>query len=317
MERLQQAVDAVNDKRLSLRAAATRFSVSKSKIHRRTSGQVELTSRNGPEPILTSGEINGVVKAVMMRTRHGQCYTKDELGLFIRAIVENSPHSREIPENFPSKSYIQRFVVKHAVDFSSRRAQSLEVCRAKASTVEKHFNNFKEVMSSVADIPTSRIWNLDETGMSCQILCTRKKVLAAKHMRANVQESNDRTNVSALVCVNADGGFAPPFFILPAKKIRVRDTAEGLKGSMFAASESVFLTTKLFIQYFEWFVQVIPPERPVLVIADGYKCHFSSRTLQYARKHSILLYALPAHTSQFLQPQSERSLGAEKQTNGR
>ncbi|POM62096.1 hypothetical protein PHPALM_28786 [Phytophthora palmivora] len=142
----------------------------------------------------------------MMRTRHGQCFTKDELGLFIRAIVENSPHSREIPENFPSKSYIQRFVVKHAVDFSSRRAQSLEVCRAKASTVEnvdRHFNNFKEVISSVADIPTSRIWNLDETGMSPQTRSTRKKVLAAKHMRANVQESNDRTNVSALMVTNA------------------------------------------------------------------------------------------------------------------
>ncbi|POM64120.1 Transposon Polyprotein Reverse transcriptase [Phytophthora palmivora] len=141
-------------------------------------------------------------------------------------------------------------------------------------------------MSSVADIPTSRIWNLDETGMSPQTRSTRKKVLAAKHMRGNVQESNDRTNMSGLVCVNADGGFVPPFFILPGKKIRVRDTAGGLKGSMFAASESAFLTTKLFIQYFEWFVQVIPPERPVLVIADGYKCHFSSRTLQYVRKHS-------------------------------
>ncbi|KAF4149874.1 DDE superfamily endonuclease [Phytophthora infestans] len=121
-------------------------------------------------------------------------------------------------------------------------------------------------------------------------------------MPANVQESNDRTNVSALVCVNADGGFVPPFFILPGKQIRVRDTAGGLDGSMFAASESAFLTTKLFIQYFERFVQIIPPERPVLVVADGYKYHFSSSSLQYARKHSILLYALPAHTSHFLQP---------------
>ncbi|OWY92198.1 DNA binding protein [Phytophthora megakarya] len=154
-------------------------------------------------------------------------------------------------------------------------------------------------MASLADISTSRIWNLDETGMCPQTRNSKKKVLAGTNMRANVQESNDRTNVSALVCVNADGGYVPPFFILPRKKIRVRDTAGGMKGSTFAASESAFLTT---IQYYEWFVQSIPPDRPVLVIADGYKCHFSSRTLQYARKHDIHLYALPAQTSRFLQP---------------
>ncbi|KAG1697838.1 hypothetical protein DVH05_015792 [Phytophthora capsici] len=221
MERLRQAVGAVNEKRLSLRTASTRFGVSKSKIHRRTSGQVELTSRNGPEPILSPGEVSGVVKAVPMRTRHGLCFTKDELGLFIRNVVKNSSYSREIPEYFPSKSYIQRFVAKHSVDLSSRRAQSLEVCRAKASTVEnvdRHYNKFKEVISSVPDIPTSRIWNLDETGMCPQTRNSKKKVLATKNMRANVQESNDRTNVSALVCVNADGGFVPPFLFCLANK---------------------------------------------------------------------------------------------------
>ncbi|KAF4036223.1 hypothetical protein GN244_ATG11714 [Phytophthora infestans] len=141
---------------------------------------IELTSRNGPEPILSPGEVSGVVKAVTMRTRHVLCFTKDELGLFIRNVVENSSYSREIPEIFLSKSYIQRFVVKHSVDFSSRRAQSLEVCRAKVSTVEnvdRHYNNLKELLSSVADIPTSRIWNLDETGMCPQTRSSTKKVL--------------------------------------------------------------------------------------------------------------------------------------------
>ncbi|OWZ03193.1 TRAF3-interacting protein [Phytophthora megakarya] len=106
------------------------------------------------------------------------------------------------------------------------------------------------VMASLADISTSRIWNRDETGMCPQTRNSKKKVLAATNMRANVQESNDRTNVSVLVCVNADGGYVLPFFMLPGKKIRVRDTAGGMKGSTFAASESAFLTTKLFIQVF-------------------------------------------------------------------
>jgi hypothetical protein len=33
---------------------------------------------------------------------------------------------------------------------------------------------------------------------------------------------------------------------------------------------------------------------------DGYKAHFSRRTLAFAGARSILFYAIPAHTSHFL-----------------
>jgi hypothetical protein len=302
---LQAAVEAVQSKQMSLRAAETRFGVSKSKIQRRTSGEVKATSRNGPEPLLTPGEIEGIVDAVDARTMHGRCFTKVGLALCIRKVVENSPYQREIDENFPSKSFIQRFVAQHKVAFGTRRAQTLEVCRAKASTtanVERHYKNLKQLFDSLDGVPPSRIWNLDETGMCPQERNSKQRVLASKGKRANVQESDDRTNVSALVCVNADGGYVPPFFIMPGKNVRRRSITGGSPGATFAASDSSFLTTHLFIQYFEWFVKAIPTERPVVVVADGYKCHFSSRTLRHARASGIHLYALPAHTSHFLQP---------------
>ena len=75
-----------------------------------------------------------------------------------------------------------------------------------------------------------------------------------------------------------------------------------MHGSNFAANESSFLNTQLFVQYFEWFVRQIPPKRPVLVLMDGYKSHWSARTLEFARSHGIFLFSLPSHTSHFLQP---------------
>jgi len=127
-------------------------------------------------------------------------------------------------------------------------------------------------------------------------------VLATKGKRANVQQSDSRDNVSAFVCVNAGGDYLPPFFIMFGKNINVSHTVGAMEGAIFAASESSFLVTALFIKYFKWFVTKIPPARPVLVIMDGYKAHFSVSTLAYARSHGILLYAIPAHTSYFLQP---------------
>jgi DDE superfamily endonuclease len=156
--------------------------------------------------------------------------------------------------------------------------------------------------------PPSRIWNLDETGMCPQGSRNGTSVVATKGLRANVvllvlldtarydhldtiifsqlahsfcitnincnKASSDRTNVSALVAVNADGGWIPLFFIFPGKNICERFTHGAIEGSIFAASPSSYLNTTLFIKWFKWFVTHLPVERPVLLIMDGYKCHF-------------------------------------------
>jgi len=305
VEQMQRAVEAVESGAMSLRQAAASFSISKSALHRRTSGQVDLNAKRGPNPVLTDGEVHGVLDAVIARTAQGQCFTSEELGLFVRTVVEQSQHAREIPINFPSPSWVCGFIRRHSHLFARRRAQSLDVCRAAASTEEnilKHFNNLQSTMKTCGDLSPSRIWNLDETGMCGQGSRNQKVVLAAKGQRANTQQSNSRTNVSALVCVNADGHCLPPFFIFPGKNVIKAHTAGASPGTLFAATESSFLVTALFVQYFEWFVRQIPTYRPVLVIMDGYKAHFSMRTIAHARSHGILLYALPAHTSHFLQP---------------
>ncbi|GMF56188.1 unnamed protein product [Phytophthora fragariaefolia] len=149
LAQIERAVAAVKRKEMSIRGAAKAFGVSRSSLHRRVTEQVPLNAKPGPEPILTDGEVQRVLKAV---------------------------------------------------DAPERQAQSLEVCRAKASTVENvdiHFNNLKEVFESCEEIPPSRIWNLDETGMCGQASGAKPKILASKGYRENVQQSDSRINVSA------------------------------------------------------------------------------------------------------------------------
>lgn len=49
-------------------------------------------------------------------------------------------------------------------------------------------------------------------------------------------------------------------------------------------------------------MQSIPPERPVLIVMNGYKAQFSHRTINYASENTVMLHAIPVHTSYFLQP---------------
>ncbi|KAF0718874.1 Aste57867_1421 [Aphanomyces stellatus] len=236
-------------------------------LQRRLLGQVDPLSRNGPAPVLTPGEEMGIVEAVNERTMHAQCFTHDELTNFIRVCIENSQHERIVPDTFPSLTFRPSHGRRSTVD-----------------VVDAHFTNLANVLADTHFDPDC-IWNLDESGTCAQGSRNKAKVLASKRMPANAQKADSRQNVSVLVCVDAGA-----------------NDRRRLPGSNFAATKSSFLSTTLFIQYFEWFVNHIGPKRPVLVLMDGYKAHWSARTIEYARSKNIYLYALPSHTSHFLQP---------------
>ncbi len=98
----------------------------------------------------------------------------------------------------------------------------------------------------------------------------RQHVIATKGKAANVEQLADRTNVSALVVVSAAESALPPFFILPGVNIGKSVTSGATRGAMFAASPSSFLSTNLFVQYFEWFVEQLKGvQRPVRLLMDG------------------------------------------------
>ncbi|GMF26318.1 unnamed protein product [Phytophthora fragariaefolia] len=152
LAQMERAMAAVKRKEMSIRGAAKAFGVSRSSLHRRVTGQVPMNAKPRPEPILTDGEVQRVLKAVDARTKRGLCFTRSELSMFIRQVVEESPYTREISATFPSVSWTNNFIQCNKSHFSRRQAQSLEVCRAKASTVENvdiHFNNLMRSLKAV------------------------------------------------------------------------------------------------------------------------------------------------------------------------
>ena len=215
----KQVLEDIQAKRLTTRAAARLYRLSKSYLQRRVNGQVAAESRNGPVQILTLGEEIGLVDAINERTLHAHCFTNKEFAAFVRLTVAKSPHRREIPESFPSDKWVQRFIARHSDAFSSRKSQRMEAVRAKRSTtdvVSAYFTNLSKIMQEKC-FDADCIWNLDESGMNAQGATKNGLVLATKGMPANTQVSNCRRNVSVLACINAAGDHAPPFFIFPGK----------------------------------------------------------------------------------------------------
>ena len=62
------------------------------------------------------------------------------------------------------------------------------------------------------------------------------------------------------------------------------------------------MNTELYLQWFKYFLDNIPPARPVLLIQDGHASHISIEVIELAKANDIYLLCLPAHTTHILNP---------------
>ncbi|KAE9116775.1 hypothetical protein PF005_g9599 [Phytophthora fragariae] len=289
---------------LSERKAAKAYGVSRGPLHQRINGLVPLEARPGPQLVyITEGADRGVVEMVRYRALHGMCVGYEELRSMLRVAAETTG-TRPLTDDFPNDKFTQRWLAKHS-DLSARTAQLLDVDRASASTADvvvHYLNNLQSVMKKLdlLDKP-NRIWNSDETGI-CPQGRGRVRVICPKGLRANVQRSADRENVSIMACVNAAGERMPPLYIFKGVRRKHQWMAKAEKSARCAASDSSNINGKLFLYWFKWFVSLLPPERPQLLVLDGHLAPIQLDVVKYGTENDVHLFVLPAHTSHFLQP---------------
>ncbi|KAE8876377.1 hypothetical protein PF005_g19301 [Phytophthora fragariae] len=250
---------------------------------------------------------------VCYRALHGMCVGYEELRSMLRVAAE-TVGTRPLTDDFPNDKFTQCWLAKHP-DLPARTAQLLDVDRASASTADvvlHYFNNLQSVMKTldIFDKP-NRIWNCDETGI-CPQGRGRVRVIRPKGLRANVQRSADRENVSIMACVNAAGERMPPLYIFKGVRRKHQWTAKAKKTARCAASYISNINGKWFLYWVKWFVSLLPPERPQLLVLDGHLAHIQLDVVKYGTENVVHLFALPAHTSHFLQPLDVAVLGVFK-----
>jgi len=82
--------------------------------------------------------------------------------------------------------------------------------------------------------------------------------------------------------------------IYPRKKAVPDKLKEGaVPGTLFVSSESGWINTELYLEWFNFFLQHIPPIRPVLLLQDGHASHISIDLIELARANNISLYVYP------------------------
>ena len=166
---------------------------------------------------------------------------------------------------------------------------------------------WKNNLSDALEDP-SRNYNMDESGFS--LSPKQGRVLARYGEKAVFEEASahQKTNITVLAIVCADGRVPPPMIIYPRKRINPMMTEEFPTDYEFTVgkSDKGYITYETLYEYltnsFNNWLTTNNIQRPVILWTDWHETrnnYFLAKTLN---EQQIILYGLPPNTTHFLQP---------------
>ena len=117
-----------------------------------------------------------------------------------------------------------------------------------------------------------------------------------------VVASEKGRNHTVVACGSASGYILPPMIVFPRVRVSEALKASAPPGSIVAAQKKGWITAELYLRWFRFFLEQIPPARPVLLIQDGCSSHISIELIELAKENHVHLLCLPSHTTHVLQP---------------
>ena len=89
-------------------------------------------------------------------------------------------------------------------------------------------------------------------------------------------------NHTIVACDSASGHIIPSMIIFPRVRVPSHFAAGCPLGSLLAAQKKGWVTSELYLKWFKFFIQQIPPARPILLIQDGHSSHITVELIELA-----------------------------------
>lgn len=306
---MQRALEAVRNKEMSIKRASVVFSVPRTSIHSRL-------SRQGINPVTNLGRFKPVFNAQMELELSEHIIRLEKLfyGLstadlrriaFQFAEVNQISHPFNKDRKMAGKDWLMSFL-KRQGNLSIRRPEATSIARVTGFSKERvcqFFKNLKVILEKY-NIPPHRIFNCDETGITC--VQKPGKILAEKGRKqvGRLTSLERGKNTTLLACVSATGTFIPPFMVFPRVRMNPALLSGAFPGTVGFPYPSGWMDADLFLKFLKHFIDCTKSRResPSLLILDGHSSHKSIEAINLARDFGVIILTLPPHTSNRLQP---------------
>ncbi|KAJ8886511.1 hypothetical protein PR048_012722 [Dryococelus australis] len=195
---------------------------------------------------------------------------------------------------------------KERYGLSLRILENLSAYRASMSNATMINNYFEKVNHLLTTLGikdnASHFWNVHETGLR-YVVKPNKIMTEIGKCFVNKRVYADRAEMHTLVgCICADGTWIPPFVIFKGVWWNDNLSEGSLANSRTRLSPKGWITSELFLEWFQFFIHSIPPNRPVVLFMDSHSSHITPEVIELAHEQDIFLLTFPSHTSHLLEP---------------
>lgn len=230
--------------------------------------------------------------------------TLKEFQEIVRDYLELMEIKTNFKDNRPGYEWTSNFLKRHKL--SLKKGGQMELARKSVTSDPFVIYGFFELLAKeierlgIQDKPEC-LFNCDESGFPTDpSKCKYVGPVGKKCIQVTHGAIRENTTVLAVCC--ADGRAFDPLIIFKGKNLQSTWLgAESLKDTYYSVSDSGWMTTGIFHDWFGKFIQKVKV-RPMLLLFDGHMTHLSASTIDLAMKENVTLIKLPAHCTDVLQP---------------
>jgi len=309
--------------RLSLRTIGRAWSIPYETLRRRVYGRVQgYESASGTPTVLKECDEVELVKTIKDLAEVGFPLTRKEIQDIAFAYAKVRGY-----KGFSTKKeragyyWFQGFLSRHP-DVSLKKAENLSVARSMCmnkTQVSKWFEAYEDLLKrlGIRDMPR-QIWNLDESGV--QNIHKADQVVGAVGCPTYNMTAVERGETSTVLAViSAFGDIPPPMVIHKGRNIGKGWKDGAPYGTLVRASQNGWINKELFTEFGEHFVKYVKSEAnlnnglPHVIVMDNHYSHvFNLDFLNLMKSNNVHVFALPSHTTHWLQPLDRVPFGSFK-----
>ncbi|KAK6191085.1 hypothetical protein SNE40_002832 [Patella caerulea] len=202
------------------------------------------------------------------------------------------------------EDWLKSFLERNGL--SLRQPQSTSMARIvgfNRPKVDQFFDLLRSIFAN-ADYDSPKIWNMDETALTT--VQKPSKIMAEKGIRqVGKVTSAERGELVTFICaMNAAGGYLPPLYVFPRKRMVDVLMKGSPPGSVGYVTESGWSDGEQFLKWLQHFATVTNASKNAkqIIILDGHHSHKTLKALEFCRDNGIELLTLPPHSTHKMQP---------------
>lgn len=299
-ERLNQALDDIKEKKLSIRKAAEKYGIHRNTLWSKIKEKHQKTP--GHPKVFTDEEEKSFEGHIITLSRFGFPVNIFDLRSSVKGYLDKRGRIvRCFKNNLPGVEWVKSFLSRHP-QISQRIAQNIS--HARAATDEEIVNGFFDnLKKELEGIPPQNIWNYDETNLVDDP--GQSKILTKRGTKYPERIRNaSKACTSIMVCGNANGEVAPLYVNYKSQKLWSTWTENGPPNTRYNRTSSGWFDYQTFE---DWFINLLLPilkrqEGLKAIIGDNLSSHLNLQVIQECEANNIKFVALPPNTTHLLQP---------------